>query len=227
MLFVYIAVGVVCVSLVVVGGYYVKSHGDRRRKDRAVESICREMSGVLEENIPALESGNINWRRIGHGKDVVKLSRLIPGPSFDRDDDVRILRELEPDLVAKCEKHDRMIKRLRQSASELASAIQSKVRERYDGDRDPADGEPAVRNVPEDGWILILQGVVNNGNFDDGLKGNLGEYWEEHHEQYEEILQRYGANYAKTFENAKKELLEIEKDIDSSIEKLMRGGGRG
>ncbi|MFW6457475.1 MAG: hypothetical protein ACOC0A_04195 [Planctomycetota bacterium] len=221
MLSAYIVAGVIAAGILGAGGYWLKRRGERRRKRQAVETACRQMAPLLDDNIQALESGNINWRRIGHGQDVTKLYRLMPGPNTDGYENFRVLGEEHPDLAEKCERHDRKIQTLRDSASELASAIQSKVRERYDRARNRSEEVPAARNLPEDGWMLMLHGIMNGGNFDQGLKGNVGDYWEEHHQQYEKILQRSGAQSAKEVEATKTELLELEKDIARIIEGLL------
>lgn len=221
LLYVLIGVGVV---IVVVAGVFAAKHVMRRNAEQERrEALRRAALGllpVLKKNLQKFQSGNIGWRRLGHGNDVIHLGRLTPKEGTEKAEDFAVLQEEHPDIAGKIERHDKRIWELRDAATKLAEAIQAQVRKQFEEDRQPAQGQPRVRNVPEDSWILLLQGLINDGQFEDGLKGNLGTYWTERKSRFEQILSGYGGPHRRKFEELKDDLEEGEEDLQKSLRRI-------
>lgn len=211
--------------LVVVGGIYAAKYVLRRNEEQetqgALHRAAEGMLPVLENNLQKLQSGNLGWRRLGHGKDIIHLGRLTPKEGTEKAEDFAVLQEEHPETARTIERHDKRIWELRDAATKLAEAIQAQVRKQLDQDRQPEEGQqPKVRNVPEDSWILLLQGLINNGQFEDGLKGNLGAYWTERKLRFQQILEGYGGPHRRKFEELKNELEETERELQKTLQRI-------
>jgi hypothetical protein len=218
------------VLLVIVGGLYgakyLRRKNAEKKRREALKRSAESLLPVLKRNLRKLESGDLGWRRLGHGKDIIHLTRLTPKEGSEKAEDFEILQQQYPEVGRKVERHDKSIWELRDAATKLAEAIQAPVRKQFEQDREPREGEPVVRNVPEDSWILILQGLINEGQFEAGLKGNLGTYWSQRESRFEEILSGYGGPHLRKLNEIKDELQENERELQSKLQKIAAVSGQ-
>lgn len=196
-----------------------QAHQDRQK---ALLSAAQTTVKVAKKNLAKLETGNIQWRRVGHGQDLMGIARLTPKEGTEKAEDFTVLKEEHPAVVSRIKHHDRKVRALTDAASKLAATIQGKVKEQYETDRSPDDGGAVVRNLPQDGWIHILQGLINCGEFNGSLKGNLAEYWSKREEQYEKILDGYGGPHYRKFRELKEDIKQMERDLSDKLSRIIR-----
>lgn len=212
--------------IVIVAGFCATQYCLNQQKQQKKRDKIRQGADTilrrLEKNLSGLKSGNVHWRRIGHGKSLIGLVTLQPENGNGTPPEVAGLLEEHSDIAEQVERHDRRIGRMRQTADELADTVQGEVRAQYESDRAPDESPPIVSNLPQDGWILILQALINNGEFEDGLKGKIGTYWSEQKECYTQIMETKGGEKHKSFKNLVGDIREREEKLKRKMENIKR-----
>ncbi len=217
---IYILIGLV----LLVGGFFAVqsylSYQEQQNKKENVKTGAQITLKRLDKNLPKLSSGNIRWRRIGHGQDVVGISRMEPEREKGSAAKVIAMLDQNPDIARKIKDHDARVQKLRDVASELAEQIEPAVRKQYEKDRMPEEGKPIIKRLPQDGWLIILQALINNGQYEDGLKGKIGEYWSRREDRCREILEKYGGDTYERFSKLLRTLRAQEEDLQKDLHRI-------